>query len=60
VEQHAALPVHAAAMDRHEVGGGWQTPAVHWLLQQAPFVAHAPPLAVQGVLQTCAEGSQIP
>ena len=59
LQQEAEL-VHAAPISRHEVGGVPQTPPVQVALQQLALLVQAAPWPAQGVLQTCAVGSQTP
>jgi len=59
-EQHSALLVQAPLIGMQLVGGVPQVPALQLLEQQAALPVQAPPTEVQGVLQTCAVGSQTP
>ena len=60
VEQQSVPVVQAPLTGWQALAGGAQLPAAQLLLQQAALPAQAAPLAVQGVLQTWAVGSQTP
>ena len=60
VEQQSVSVVQAPLTGWQVLGGGAQLPAAQLLLQQAASPVQAAPLAVQGVLQRWAVGSQAP
>jgi hypothetical protein len=59
-EQHWAFVVQLTPICWQPVAGIEQLPAVQVLEQQPALLVQAPPIGVQGVLQTCVVGSQMP